>query len=473
MTLRIRYIDPDATPSSQVSLEALARVVPEATVAEVVQECDATEQRTRKLSATFVVFLCVAMNLYTNDCIAHVFFRLLSRLRWLLADPAALRVSKGALCQARYRLGARPLVALFKRVCAKPLAEPETTPEAFLFGLRLMALDATVLDLPDTPENVRAFGKRHCPRGESAWPQARVVAISECATHAVCEAGVWPHDFDERAAGRRLLRGDDDDDDVVGEGVLLLWDRGFHGFDMVQVAFARGCELLGRLPATVKPQVRETLADGTQLIHLRPSEYGRRVQGERILVRLIRYTLDDPNRPGHRVEHRLITSLVDPHHAGAEELVVAYHARWEFELAVDEIKSHQRSPQKPLRSKKPVGVIQEVYGLLIAHYVVRAVMVEAARTVTLPPSRLSFTNTLRLIREMIPEAQRTAAADHPHLYRQLLADIVATPLRPRANRGNPRVVKRKMSNFGVKKPEHHRHWPQPTKPFRDAVVLLN
>jgi hypothetical protein len=467
MTLRIRHIEPDAIPASQVSLEALARVLPEATVAEILQECNATERRTRKLSAAFVVFLCVAMNLYTNDCISHVFFRLLSRIRWLLADPNAPRVSKGALCQARYRLGARPLVALFKRVCTEPLAEPETVPEAFLFGLRLMALDGTVLDLPDTPENVRAFGKRNSPRGRSAWPQARVVAISECATHAVVEAGVWPHDFDERAAGMRLLRG-------VGEGVLLLWDRGFHSFEMVQGVLSRGSELLGRLPRTIKVGTPvATLSDGTQLVWLRPADYGRRKKrGERVLVRLIRYTIDDPNRPGHRVEHRLITSLVDPQRAGAEELVVAYHSRWEFELATDEIKSHQRHPRTPLRSKKAVGVIQEIYGLLIAHYVVRAVMVEAAKEAELPPSRLSFTNTLRLIREMIPEAQRTAKADHPRLYRQLLEDVAATPLAPRANRCNPRVVKRKMSKFRVKNPSH-RCWPQPTKPFREAVVLLN
>ena len=83
-------------------------------------------------------------------------------------------------------------------------------------------------------------------RGRSAWPQARVVAISECSTHAIVEAGVWPHDFDERAAGMRLLRG-------VGEGVLLLWDRGLHSFEMVDGALARGSELLGRLPGTVKP----------------------------------------------------------------------------------------------------------------------------------------------------------------------------------------------------------------------------
>jgi hypothetical protein len=466
MALRIRHLDPDATPGSLVSLEALARIVPQQTIAEVLKECDATERRTRKLPAAFVVLLCVAMNLYTEECIAHVFFRLLSRLRWLLSDPRASRVSKGALCQARYRLGARPLVALFERVCKEPLAEPESVPEAFLFGLRLMALDATVIDLPDTPHNVRVFGKRNCARGTSAWPQARVVAISECATHAVLEAGVWPHDFDERAAGMRLLRG-------VGEGVLLLWDRGFHSFDMVRAALARGCELLGRLPLRVKPgRPLATLADGTQLVWMRPSEYGRRKRGERVLVRLIRYTLEDPDRPGHRLEHRLITSLLDPKRAGAEELVAAYHSRWEFELAIDEIKSHQRRPSAPLRSEKPVGVVQEVYGLLIAHYVVRAVMAQAARESGLSPTRLSFVGTLRLIREMIPEAQRTAKADHPRLYRQLLSDVAAEPLSSRSERCNPRVVKRKMSKFGVKNPSHS-DWPQPTKPFREAVVLLN
>jgi Transposase DDE domain len=241
------------------------------------------------------------------------------------------------------------------------LAEPGSAPEAFLFGLRLMALDGTVIDLPDTPENVRVFGKRRSPRGTSAWPQARMVAISECSTHAVLDAGVWPHDFDERSAGRRLLRS-------VGEGVLLLWDRGLHSFEMVQATLARGCELLGRLPRTVQPgPPLATLDDGTQLVWVRPAEYGRRKQGERVLVRLIRYTLEDPNRPGHRLEHGLITSLVDPERAAAQELVVAYHWRWEFELAIEELKSHQRAPHMPVRSKIAVGVVQEIYGLLIAH----------------------------------------------------------------------------------------------------------
>ncbi len=136
MPLRLRHIDPDATPGSHVSLEALARLLRPEILSEVLDECEAHEQRTRKLPASTVVVVCVAMNLYASDCLVHVFFRLVSGLRWLLADPGDWRMSKGALCQARYRLGAQPLVALFRRVCAKPLATPRT-PGAFLFGLRL------------------------------------------------------------------------------------------------------------------------------------------------------------------------------------------------------------------------------------------------------------------------------------------------------------------------------------------------
>jgi hypothetical protein len=149
--------------------------------------------------------------------------------------------------------------------------------------------------------------------------------------------------------------------------------------------------------------------------------------------------------------------------------VLAYHARWEEEVAFDELETHQR-PSRPLRSQTPVGVLQEVYGLLLAHYVVRAVMADAAAAAGLPPTRISFLATLRILRATLPEFHRTAPTDHPRLYRQLLADVAAHPLPPRRNRSNPRVVKRKMSNFRVKCPKH-RHWPQPSKAFHDAIVL--
>jgi hypothetical protein len=457
----IRHIPGDDPLSAHLALDALTERIPLPAIHEVIALHGVREERDRKLSAAVTLILCIAMSLYAHDALPAVFRRLVGGLRWLWPDRQELAVSRSAISQARSRLGAKPLVSLFHRVC-RPLATPDT-PGAFLFGLRLMAVDGTTLDLADTPANVAAFGRRPSSRGTSAWPQAQLVGLCECGTHAVCDAGLWPYNHDEERGARRLLRS-------VTEGMLLLSDMGLHSFDLLVATLARGAHVLNRVPSHVKPQVIETLADGTQLVRLRPSDGKRRRAGEQVVLRLIRYTLDDPNRPGHRQEHRLITSLLDPAHAPAEELIVAYHSRWEVELTVDEVATHQR-PVLPLRSKHPVGVVQEVYGLLLAHYLIRAVMAEAAASASLPPTRLSFLGSLRLIREALPDFQRTAPGDHPVIYQALLADIVAERLPPRANRINPRVVKRKMSKFRVKG-EQHRAWPQPTKTFRDAILLL-
>ena len=458
--LMIREVTAAAVRHPEFSLEALGRVVTPEAIEAVIEACGVRERRRWKLPAAVTVFFGVAMSLYAHVELGQVFASLVSGLRWLWPHPGAWGVSVGALCHARARLGARPLAALFKRVC-RPLATP-ATPGAFRFGLRLLALDGTKWNVPDTPANERAFGRPKGGRGHSAWPQVQVVALSERGTHAVCDAGVWRHDADERACARRLLRS-------VGPGTLVLWDRGLHSFDLVVATRARGAHVLGRLPARVAPEVVAARCDGTHLVRLRPADRPRRRAGEQVVVRLICYTLEDPARPGHREPHRLLTSLLDPRVAPAKALVLAYHARWEEEVGFDELETHQRPP-RPLRSRTPVGVLQEVYGLLLAHYVVRAVMADAAATAGLPPTRLRFLATLHLIRATLPEAHRTAPGDHPRLYRQLLADAAAHPLPPRRDRSNPRVVKRKMSNFGVKSPTHRR-WPQPTKAFCDAIVI--
>jgi len=233
-------------------------------------------RRRRKLPDRFMLLFCVLMGFYADTALPHV-------LRRIIGPQAAGAdgATAGALCQARYRLGARPVVALFRAAC-RPLAIP-TTPGAFLFGRRLMALDGTTIELPDTPANVSVFGRRRTPRGTSAWPQALLVLLVECGTRAVCDAGVWPGQADERRAGRRLLRS-------VGPGMLLLWDRGFQNVAMVEATQARGADFLGRLPATVTPLLVRALSDGTALARLRASDYPRRRHGAHVVVRLIRYT---------------------------------------------------------------------------------------------------------------------------------------------------------------------------------------
>jgi len=177
-----------------------------------------------------------------------------------------------------------------------------------------------------------------------------------------------------------------------------------------------------------------------------------------------------PARTSHRAS-AVSTTLFDPRLYPALDLACAYHERWEVELVIDEMDTHQRLAGRPLRSLKPVGVIQELYGLLIAHYAIRVLMHEAAVQAGVDPDRLSFVHALRVIRDAIPEFQMTTPDQHPQLFSRLLADIATGRLPERRLRSNPRVVKRKMSNFHLKRSEHY-HWPQPTRPFRQAVALI-
>jgi hypothetical protein len=252
--------------------------------------------------------------------------------------------------------------------------------------------------------------------------------------------------------------------------MLLMWDRGFHEFDMFVGVRVRNAHGLGRLPAHVQPEVVETLPDGTVLASLSPSDYQRRKQGERVLVRIISYTITDPNRPGFGETHRLVTTLLDPELYPALELVCAYHERWEIELTIDEMQTHQRLAQRTLRSRTPVGVIQELYGLLLAHYVVRFLMHEAAVEVELDPDRLSFVRSLRIIQEAVVEFQMVAPEQRPQLYERLLRDLARKRLPERKERSNPRVVKRKMSNFKLKRKEHT-DVPKLERPFREVIAL--
>jgi Insertion element 4 transposase N-terminal/Transposase DDE domain len=463
MGFMLRQMPATANFADEFVLEALAAALPPPAIQAIVAVYPRATQRRRKLSAELALLLVVGMNLFTHDPLAQVLAKLLQGWRLIAPDPSAPLATKSAICQARYRLGAAPVVELFHQVC-HPMAPP-TTPGAFLFGLRLMAIDGTTEDLPDTLENARAFGRPSTGRGEGAFPQVQGVYLIECGTHAIVDAGFWPCHTSERVGGLRLLRS-------VSEGMLLMWDRGFHSFAMVASTRTRHAHFLGRVPAHVRLTPIKRLSDGSYLASLRPGKKERQWRGHRLLVRVIEYTLTDPSLPGYGTRYRLITSLLDPAQAPAAELAGAYHERWEVEITLDEIDTHQRLVHHPLRSQKPVGVVQELYGLLIAHYAVRRVMLDAARAADLDPDRISFLNAVRLICMAIPEFQQVCPEQLPELYQRLLNDIARHRLPERKPRTNPRVVKRKMSNFGLKRATHRR-WPQPSMSFRDAVAILN
>jgi hypothetical protein len=462
MGYRLREFDAESKFINELTVEALGRAVPMTDVRAAIQETGTQQVRERKLHMVAVVFVVIAMSIYIRLSIGDVMRKLAQGLRFVWRNPCLRLPKDSALAYRRYQLGARPLVRLFHRVC-RPMATPETR-GAFLFGLRTMAIDGTVEDVPDTPENAAAFGRQHGSRGDSAFPQVQGVYLAECGSHAIVDAGFWPYRVSERVGGFRMLRS-------IGPDMLVMWDRSFHEYDMVARAQERGAQVLSRLPSTVKPKRIRRLPDGSYLAHLLPSEYKRRKQGERLLVRIVEYTITDPALPGYGETHRLLTTLLDSETCPALDLAWAYHERWEIEVVIDEVDTHQRLAGRPLRSLKPVGVIQELYGLLIAHYAVRFLMHEAALQVALDPDRLSFVHALHVIADAIPEFQMVALDQLDQLYTRLLQDVADGRIPERRPRSNPRVVKRKMSNFGLKRPEHQ-HWPQPTLSFRQSVAVI-
>jgi hypothetical protein len=458
---KLREIEAESKFSQELNLAVIERIVPRVTIAAILEAEGQQTERERKLNLLVTVLLVIMLNIYTTYSIGDVLEKMAQGLRYIWPDPDYVIPNDSAISYRRYQVGARPMVALFHQVC-QPLAT-SATPGAFLFGLRLMALDGTTEDMPDTPANAVTFGRHQSDRGPSAFPQVKGVYLVECGTHAIVDAGFWPYQTSERVGGFRLLRS-------VKPGMLLMWDRGFHDYDMFVQTQKRGAYVLSRLPAHVKPQFVRALADGSYLAYLQPTDYQRRKAGERLLVRVIEYTITDPNLPGYGETHRLVTTLLDPQAYPILELICTYHERWEVEVTIDEIKTHQRLLPGPLRSLKPVGVIQELYGLLIAHYIIRALMHEAAQQAHLDPDRLSFIGAIRVLQSAVPEFQMTTPEQLPALYQRLLQDIARKHLPERRLRFNPRVVKRKMSKFKLKRAEHL-SWPQPSRSFRQAIEV--
>lgn len=391
--------------SDLVSVGLLTRVFPPEVVEEVLAATGRKEQRHRSLPARVMTYFAVGMALHADGSYEDVLGLMTDGMAWADSDLDAVPVSlpsKSAIFQARDRLGAEPVKALFRRV-AKPLATAGT-PGSSLAGRRLVAIDGTNLDVADTKLNDEHFGRPGVNKGErSAFPQARVVAVAECGTHAIFDAEVGPYTTGENTLAQALV-------DRLGPGMLVLADRGFCGFPLWQRAVATGADLLWRAKLNMAPRRIETLPDGTWLAEFRPGGHAGR-KTEPLTIRVIDYEIDD-GRGDPSGPYRLFTTLLDPAEAPAEDLAYAYAQRWEIETAFGELKTHQRGTHTVLRSKSPALVEQEIWGHLCCHYAIRTLMFEAAHDAQVDPDRVSFTAALRITRRSLAQARDFSPSGH-------------------------------------------------------------
>lgn len=344
-----------------------------------------------------MAYFAVGMALYSEGSYEDVLAQLTDGLAWSSGWVEDFVLpSKSGIFQARQRLGAEPVQRLFHRV-ATPLAS-EDTAGAFLAGRRVVAVDGTCLDVADTPVNDAHFGRPGTSRGQrSAFPQARVVALAECATHAVIDAEVGAYPTSEVRLAENLI-------DRLEPGMLVFADRGFYSYTLFTRAKATGADLAWRVRSDLRPTRVEDLPDGSWLAEIRPTGPARKTN-ESITVRMIEYTIDDGRE--NPETYRLMTTICDPNIVRAEDLALAYARRWEIESTFDELKVHQRGPRIVLRSKSPELVYQEIFGHLCCHYAIRTLMADTAKIGGRDPDRVSFVAALRVSRRSTAHATGT------------------------------------------------------------------
>jgi hypothetical protein len=375
-----------------LSLGALLRVIPTDLVGEALESTGCQSKRVRLLPAPAVVYLVVLLALHSTSSIREVLRILLTGLRERFGLDRILVPGGTAITFARRRLGSAPLAWLFDRV-ALPVGGADQ-PHCRWHGWRPVAVDGTMVDVQCTEANTARFGRYGNQHGLAAYPQVRVVSLLECATRAPLGFSYDSGRANEGKLADRLL-------DRLRPDMLVLADRGFYSFARWR-DWSKHCgALVWRVVRNLSLKPVEQLSDGSFLAWVRPSrslcKEGLAKLGEKLKVRVVRY------RPvmadgSHGETVVLVTTILDPQVASAEELAALYPKRWAVETGFDELKTHLRGPGRILRGQLPELVEQELYGFFLAYYAVRATMAEAAARSGSPPDRLSFVHAVHVIR---------------------------------------------------------------------------
>lgn len=375
-----------------ISLGVISKTFPLEKIKEAAKITGKESQRQRDMPAHVVCYYVIALALYMQASYQEVLRCLLEGIQWLKGPETLVKVTgKSGISQARKRLGYEPMKYLHDQL-VKPIATTKTR-GAWYRDWHLVSIDGTTLDIADTKENEAHFGRPGASRGKAAYPQLRLVSLVENGTHVLFGSQIGSFRTGENTLASQVV-------ESLQPGFLCLADRGFFSFSLWSKAHDTGADLLWRVKKNAVLPVEKRLEDGSYLSRIYPSRKDQRNNRNGVVVRVIEYRLE--GGPDAEDVYRLITTILDPELAPASELAALYHDRWEIETALGELKTHLRGARIVLRSKMPELVLQESYGLLMAHFAIRGLMHEAALKEDIDPDCLSFIHAVRVVRRKLP-----------------------------------------------------------------------
>jgi hypothetical protein len=471
---RLREMAIDDKVCEQVSMTMLGEVYPTDVIEQCVQQSEPWSSKVRRVrlstALTLVAFV-ISMALWSRRNQCQVWQSLVGKLSDIHPAEPKSTISDSGLSGRREALGSQCLEALMRERC-QVIAQSSSMPSAFFRRYRLMAIDGTVFNAPETKANALAFGRSSNQYGPGAYPQVRCVLLAECGPHTVVGLEIDGYLVSEVHGAHRLL-------EQVGREMLVLVDAGITSGGFIQHVRERGAHLLGALEAGAWEHLshQRRLADGSVLAWVSPACPSSAHYPVRrgMWVRIISYRVTDERLGEQGKVYRLVTTLLNPRVAPALELVALYHERWEVELVIDEIKTHERAQRKVLRSKTPAGVRQELYGIYLAHYAVRVLLAQAALEAALDPDRLSFTEGLFELTETISLALIVEPEEATECLLKRLRYKMAQHILPvRQLRINRREVKQVYNKYKPKKRQMPPPAPfDPENQFLDFVELLD
>jgi len=394
--------------------------------------------RRRRLPAEQVIWIVLGMGLFRDRTIEDV----VSKLDLALPGSGGT-VARSSVSQARDRLGSEPMRWLFER-CAQTWATRSAHAHRWR-GLSLLGIDGTTIRVPDSPENRSTFGGQSGRNdSESGYPLLRLVALMVLRSHliAACNVVGWGVSGERRAADSLLSS--------IPPRSLTIIDRGFFAATfLLDLESGEERHWLSRARTDRAYRVVQRFGRGDQLIEVDVTREAREKRPDlprTFQMRAIRY-----KRKGFG-EQTLLTSLRDPKRFPAAEITALYHERWELELGYDEIKTELLDREETIRSRKPDGVFQEVWGILLAYNLVRLEMEGIAKEARIEPTRISFVEALRLMRDEWEWLSVTSPGAIPKRLETMRRSVKRYVLPPRRPRRFPRVVKIKMSSYDRKRP---------------------
>ena len=385
---RIQLID-------KMSLGAIVATFPRNKIESILEATKTKSIRNRLLPSFLVVYLVIMMSLYPNVSIREALRLTLEKIRTFFGAKQVKIAVGSAITKARRRVGYHPFELIYEEIVRSE--GDREIPDSYYRKWLVVGVDGSSMEVQNTEENLKHFGSYENQYGKAGNPSLKIVVLGESETKVIFGVRVGGVSASEKSLFMPLIK-------KLHPGMILLADRLYYDYENWTECGATGCGLLWRVRSDLKLKEMQKLEDGSYLSEVKPTREMRKRLGmplkEKTIVRVIEYKAKFED--GTESETiRLISNILDPREAPADELAALYARRWQTETAFAELKTSLGEFPRVLRSQVPELVVQELYGFLMAYYIVRKLIKEAAKKGGVLISSLSFVHSVRVVRRKV------------------------------------------------------------------------